>query len=89
VSSAPGFIDPRELPRILEEIVKSLRENPDRAVVIACPEYLSLYNGFRALLKFLHTVRDYAMLNDGRVYLVTERSVWSEREYAMLTGLEV
>ncbi len=89
VSSAPGFVDPRELPRILEEIVKSLRDNPDRAIVIACPEYLSLYNGFRTLLKFLHTVRDHAMLNGGRVYLVTDRGVWDEREYAMLTGLEV
>jgi len=89
VSSAPGFVDPRELPRILEEIVKSLRDNPDRAVVIACSEYLSLYNGFRSLLKFLHMVRDHAMLNDGRVYLVTDRDAWDEKEYAMLTGLEV
>ncbi|NJF26034.1 DUF835 domain-containing protein [Thermococcus sp. Bubb.Bath] len=89
VSSAPGFIDPGEFPRILEEIVKSLRENPKRAVVITCPEYLALYNGFRALLKFLHTVRDYAMLNGGRVYLVTDKDVWNEKEYAMLTGLEV
>ena len=89
VSSAPGFVDPRELPLMLEEIVKSLRENPNRAVVIACPEYLSLYNGFKALLKFLHTIRDHAMINGGRVYLVTDRGAWNEREYAMLTGLEV
>ncbi|WP_370519907.1 hypothetical protein [Thermococcus sp. GR7] len=29
------------------------------------------------------------MLNGGRVYLVTDKDVWNEKEYAMLTGLEV
>ncbi len=88
VSNVPGAVGPRELPRLLNEITGSLRENPDRAVVIACPEYLALHNGFEALMKFLNTVRDYALVHGGRAYLVTERGAWDERQYALLKLLE-
>ncbi len=88
VSNVSGMIGPRELPRLLNEITNSLRENPDRAVVITCPEYLALHNSFEVLMKFLNTVRDYSLVHSGRVYLVTERSVWDERQYALLKLLE-
>ena len=89
VSSVPGAVAPRDLHRILERVTSNLRENPHRAIVVACPEYLALHNGFEALLKFLNTVRDYAVVYGGRVYLVTERDAWGEREYALLKLLEM
>lgn len=84
VGAASGFFGPTELHRILEGIVASLKNDPDRAIVIACPEYLALHNGFRSLVKFLNDVRDYAILFGGRVYLVTEASAWSPQEFALL-----
>ncbi|WP_456421639.1 DUF835 domain-containing protein [Thermococcus sp.] len=88
VSATQGFFGPRELHRILEGIVASLKNNPDRAIVIACPEYLALHNGFKALIKFLNSVRDYAILFGGRVYLVTDELAWDPREFALLRRLE-
>ncbi|WP_099210697.1 DUF835 domain-containing protein [Thermococcus henrietii] len=88
VSAARGFFGPRELHRILEGIVASLKSDPDKAVVIACPEYLALHNGFTAVVKFLNDVRDYAILLGGRVYLVTDELAWDPREFALLKRLE-
>ncbi|WP_297550419.1 DUF835 domain-containing protein [Thermococcus sp.] len=88
VSAARGFFGPRELHRILEGIVASFRNDPDKAIVIACPEYLALHNGFKALIKFLNNVRDYAILFGGRVYLVTDDLAWDPREFALLKRLE-
>ncbi|WP_297073722.1 DUF835 domain-containing protein [Thermococcus sp.] len=88
VSAARGFFGPRELHRVLEGIVASLKNDPDRAIVIACPEYLALHNGFRALIKFLNDVRDYSILFGGRVYLVTDELAWDPREFALLKRLE-
>ncbi|WP_297552623.1 DUF835 domain-containing protein [Thermococcus sp.] len=88
VSAARGFFGPRELHRILEGIVASLKSDPDKAIVIACPEYLALHNGFNALIKFLNDVRDYAILLGGRVYLVTDELAWDPREFALLKRLE-
>nr|WP_232461787.1 DUF835 domain-containing protein [Thermococcus pacificus] len=88
VSAVRGFFGPKELRRILEGIVASLKNDPDKAIVIACPEYLALHNGFRALVRFLNDVRDYAILFSGRVYLVTDELAWDPREFTLLKGLE-
>ncbi len=88
VSTLPGFIDPRELPKLLNTLIDELRKNPGTAVVIECPEYLALHNGFRGFFKFLNTLRDHAMLTGGKVYLITEPSVWDEREFALLRRME-
>ena len=89
VSAVKGYYGPRELNRLLEGIVESLKNDSDRAIVIACPEYLSLHNGFRTFLKFLHAVRDYALLHGSRVYIVTTPESWTPREYSLLRTLEV
>jgi hypothetical protein len=88
VSEVPGAIGPRELHRIVHEVAMAIQSNPERPVVIACPEYLALHNGFEAFIKFLNTVRDYALIYDGRVYLVTEKEAWEPRQYALLELLE-
>ncbi|WP_209475398.1 DUF835 domain-containing protein [Thermococcus stetteri] len=88
VSSVKGYFGPRELHRILEGIVEHLKHDPDVPIVIACPEYLAIYNGFESVLKFLHLVRDYAILTGGRIYLVTDPMAWDPRQIALLRGLE-
>jgi len=89
VASAAGFLGPRELPKLREVIVNYLRNKPGGAVVIDCPEYLAVYNGFTALMRFLHAIRDYAILYKGKVYLITGETAWDRKEYAILRGLEV
>ncbi|BAD84566.1 hypothetical protein, conserved, DUF835 family (C-terminus) [Thermococcus kodakarensis KOD1] len=88
VSSVKGYFGPRELHRILEGIVEHLKHNPDVPVIIDCLEYLTVYNGFESVLKFLHLVRDYAILTSGRVYLVTDPMAWDPKQMALLRGLE-
>lgn len=88
VSTVPGFIGPRELPKLLHAIIDELRKNPEKAVVIECPEYLALHNGFRSFLRFLNALRDHVMLLGGRLYLVTDPSSWKEREFALLRRIE-
>ncbi|AJC71130.1 hypothetical protein X802_02250 [Thermococcus guaymasensis DSM 11113] len=88
VSTLPGFLDPRELPKLLHTLIDELRKNPGTAVVIECPEYLALHNGFRGFFKFLNALRDHAMLMESRIYLITEPSVWNEREFAFLRRME-
>ncbi|WP_394335178.1 DUF835 domain-containing protein [Thermococcus gorgonarius] len=68
-------------------LISHLQENPDVPVVIECLEYLALHNGFNSLLKFLNTLRDYAILYGGTVYLVTDPLAWTDREYALLERL--
>jgi len=88
VSTVPGFIDPRELPKLLHILIEELEKNPEAAVVIECPEYLVLYNGFRSFFKFLNVLRDHIMLMGSKIYLITEPSVWDERELAFLRRME-
>ncbi|EEB73983.1 DUF835 domain-containing protein [Thermococcus sp. AM4] len=88
VSTVPGFIGPRELPKLLHSIIGELKKNPGTAVVLECPEYLVLHNGFRSFLRFLNALRDHVMLTGGRLYLITDPSVWREREFALLRRME-
>ncbi|WP_231855789.1 DUF835 domain-containing protein [Thermococcus peptonophilus] len=88
VSSVKGYFGPRELHRILEGIVEHLKANPNVPIVIACPEYLAIYNGFESFIKFLHIVRDYAILTGGRVYLVTDPMAWDLKQMSLLRRLE-
>jgi hypothetical protein len=89
VSSVKGYFGPRELHRILEGIVESLKQYPDRAVIIACPEYLAIHNGFEAFLRFLNTIRDYAVFTNGRVYVVTDPLAWEPKQWTLLKKLEL
>ena len=89
VSAVKGYFGPRELHRILNGLIESLKNNPERAIVIACPEYLALHNGFEAFIKFLNNLRDYAILTSGKVYVVTDPLVWEPRQWALLRQLEV
>ncbi|NJE00830.1 DUF835 domain-containing protein [Thermococcus sp. JdF3] len=89
VSSVKGYFGPRELHRILDGIIKSLKGHPDRAVIIACPEYLALHNGFETFLRFLNTIRDHVILTNTRVYVVTDPLAWKPRQWALLKKLEL
>ncbi|AEH24933.1 DUF835 domain-containing protein [Pyrococcus yayanosii] len=77
-------IGPTNLPRMLELTRKYLSAFEGGVVILDCPEYLALYNGFDALLKFLATLRDMTLMRDGTLIVVTDRSAWDEKQWKLL-----
>lgn len=86
-----GNVSPTNLPRILETAVDYIRsfENSDLKPVIVLEglEYLKLYNDFRAIAKFLTSLRDYVAVSNGTLVLVLEKDAWEEREMKTLERL--
>ncbi|WP_054841640.1 DUF835 domain-containing protein [Thermococcus peptonophilus] len=82
---------PTNLPRITETVVNYIRslENSDLkpVVVLEGIEYLKIYNDFRALAKFLTSLRDYVAVSNGTLVLVLEKDAWEEREMKTLERL--
>lgn len=68
--------------------IRSL-ENSDLkpVVVLEGIEYLKIYNDFRALAKFLTSLRDYVAVSNGTLVLVLEKDAWEEREMKTLERL--
>ncbi|AMQ18209.1 DUF835 domain-containing protein [Thermococcus peptonophilus] len=86
-----GNVSPTNLPRITETVVNYIRslENSDLkpVVVLEGIEYLKIYNDFRALAKFLTSLRDYVAVSNGTLVLVLEKDAWEEREMKTLERL--
>ncbi len=84
-------ISPTNLARIVELINRYLRHMKEMKqkgiIIIDCLEYLIMYNSFEAVAKFLSSIRDYIMMYEGTLILVTNPSVWSEKEWALLKRL--
>nr|WP_245250371.1 DUF835 domain-containing protein [Thermococcus stetteri] len=86
-----GNVPPTNLPRVLETAVDYIRslENSGLKPVVVLEgfEYLKLYNDFRALAKFLTSLRDYVAISGGTLVLVLEKDAWEEREMKTLERL--
>lgn len=53
-------------------------------VVIDCPEYLLMYNGFESIAKFLAALKDFAITYDGVLLIVIDESAWNAYQLAIL-----
>ncbi|NJE26864.1 DUF835 domain-containing protein [Thermococcus sp. MV5] len=53
-------------------------------VVIDCPEYLLMYNGFESIAKFLASLKDFAMSYGGVLLIVVDESAWNAHQLAIL-----
>jgi len=86
-----GNVSPTNLPKILETTVDYVHSigNSDLkpVVVLEGLEYLKLYNEFKALAKFLASLRDYVTLSNGKLLLILEKDAWEERELKTLERL--
>ncbi|AEC52060.1 hypothetical protein PNA2_1145 [Pyrococcus sp. NA2] len=80
-------IDPTNLPKILELSKKYFQNVENGIVVIDCPEYLSIYNGFENTVKYLAMLKDYAIINDGTLVIVTSKDAWDAKQWSILTNL--
>ncbi|ASJ17522.1 hypothetical protein A3L04_10810 [Thermococcus chitonophagus] len=87
ISDYESDISPTDLPRMLELSKRYLQASEGGVVIVDCPEYLALYNGFDALLKFLATLRDMVIVHRGTLVVVTEREVWDDRQWVLLTRI--
>jgi len=93
LSEIENTISPTNLALINELCVQYLKGAKEKGgsgiVYLNCLEYLKLYNSFRSILKFLHTLRDYAILYNGTVIIEIDEEAWEERELTLLKEIEV
>ncbi|NJE07019.1 DUF835 domain-containing protein [Thermococcus sp. M39] len=84
-------ISPTNLAKIAELANRYLRAtaavNKQGVIVIDCLEYLIMYNSFESIVKFLSSLRDFIILYNGSLLLVTNPSAWSKKEWALLKRL--
>ena len=84
-------IHPTNLAKITElsyQYLEALSKSGKRGVVVIdCFEYLSIYNSWESLLKFLSKLRDLVLITKGTLIVVLEKESLSENKYAQLRKL--
>jgi len=84
-------ISPTNLARMTELSYKYLEESARAGergiIVIDCLEYLTVYNTWESLMKFLSKLRDFVIVNKGTLILVIEKESLESRHYAQLRKL--
>ncbi|NJE06584.1 DUF835 domain-containing protein [Thermococcus sp. M36] len=70
--------------RYLEEFAKSGEHG---IIVIDCLEYLTVYNSWESLMKFLSKLRDFVIVNNGTLIIVLGKESLEPRLYAQLKKL--
>jgi len=83
-----GRISPTNLAYISHLVSEYFREAKERGtegiVVIDCPEYLAMYNGFESIAEFLASLKDFALANNGVLFVVIDEEAWDKRQLAVL-----
>lgn len=71
--------------QLASDYFRSLQEKESGGVVlIDCPEYLAIYNGFEALVKFLASLRDMALIYGGNLLVVVEENAFEPQQAKVL-----
>jgi len=83
-----GTLNPTELAKMTEIAYQYLEETSRRGIpgviVIDCLEYLSMYNSWDSIMKFLSKLRDLVMLKGGTLIVVADKGTLEERVYNRL-----
>ncbi|MEO2151967.1 MAG: DUF835 domain-containing protein, partial [Thermococcus sp.] len=86
-----GTLNPTELAKMTEITFQYLEETARMGipgvVVLDCIEYLSMYNSWDSLMKFLSKLRDLVMVKGGTLILVIDRNSVEERLFNQLRKL--
>lgn len=84
-------IYPTNLPYMVQLASEYFREAKTRGlrgvVVVDCPEYLVMYNGFDSIAKFLASLKDFAITNEGVLLVVIDEGAWTPRQLVILKRL--
>lgn len=87
----PKSISPTELEKIVEishrYLIEAERKGIKGIILLDCLEYLCTYNEFTSLAKFLTALKDYVIIHEGTLILITEEAAWGEKEWNMLKRL--
>lgn len=70
--------------QLASDYLRSLQEKGSGVVLIDCPEYLAIYNGFEALVKFLASLRDMALIHGGNLLVVVEENAFEPQQAKVL-----
>ena len=83
-----GSISPTNiayLAQVVSDYFKKAKEKGIRGVVVIdCVEYLITYNSFEAVVKFLATLADLALINNGVLLVVVEKEALEEHQFVIL-----
>ncbi len=86
-----GTLNPTDLAKMTEIAFQYLEETSRRGIpgviVIDCVEYLSMYNSWDSLMKFLSKLRDLVMVKGGTLILVMDKNSVEERLFNQLRKL--
>ncbi|WP_167914936.1 DUF835 domain-containing protein [Thermococcus sp. 21S9] len=86
-----GTLNPTELAKMTEITFQYLEEASRMGipgvVVLDCVEYLSMYNSWESLMKFLSKLRDLVMVKGGTLIIVIDRNSVEERLFNQLRKL--
>jgi len=86
-----GTINPTELAKMTELVFQYLEETSRKGipgvVVFDCLEYLSMYNSWESLMKFLTKLRDIVLVKGGTLVLVVDKNSIGEQRFSQLRKL--
>ncbi|NJE04498.1 DUF835 domain-containing protein [Thermococcus sp. MV11] len=80
----PLAVSPSSLHVLREEAVRFMREHPGGAVYVEGIEYLMFYSDFRAIAKFLFTLRDYALAAGAYMIVMASPELLGSKRFAVL-----
>ena len=86
-----GTLAPTDLAKMTEITFQYLEETSRKGVpgviIIDCVEYLSMYNSWESLMKFLSKLRDLVLVKGGTLILVIDKNSIEERLFNQLRKL--
>jgi len=82
--SSDRGIPPTKLHVIQDLTVKFLKEAGGGTICVDCLEYLTIYNGFEAVFRFVTSLKDYAMLAGSSIIITLREGTFDERELSFL-----
>lgn len=83
VDKTENVIHPTRLPPLLHAILEN--SGPDTFLIIDGVDYLKLYNGFDAVMKFLLALKDNVMQFDSTLIVFTSPSMYSESQGVLIS----
>lgn len=89
--SKEKVISPMDLEKMTElsyKYLKAIEEVGSRGIIlIDCLEYLSIYNEFPSVIKFLNKLKDFVVSHGGTLILVAEKEAFEDQQWALLARL--
>jgi hypothetical protein len=77
-------VDPNDLSKLMYILENFTKKSSESVVLMDGLEYLITQNGFDAVSKYLHELKDMIVLNNSRLIIPLHKEALSVREYSIL-----